>query len=610
MKTYFRILTFAKPLKGLISIFLPATILAILFNILNFATLIPILEVLFKKGDGDTKFNPPTRMPEFEFSGKYFSEAKDFILGYLTVGEDPAELLFRICILLAISVVIANLFSYLSQFILTIIKTRISKNLRQVTYEKITALNLGYFNAERKGDVMSRMTTDIIEVEGTGVNFFRVLIKETLTIVILFVFLFGISVKLTLFSILILPISGLAIGQITKRLKKKSSQSQDSLGLLLGIIDETLSGMRVILAFNASKFISSKFAKHNSRYTKILFSIDYKRNMASPLNQVLGVFVVAAILYRGGLIVFEGDIEGSTFFTYILLFAQIISPLKAISNAIAGMQRGLVSANRVFEILDTPLTIKDKTAAESILAFNSKIQLKNVGFSYDTEPVLKNIDLTIEKGKTIALVGPSGGGKSTLMDLIPRFHDATRGEVSIDGKNIKDYKIYDLRQLMGVVTQEAILFNDTVYNNIAFGIRATKDEVISAAKIANAHEFIEHLEDGYNTEVGDRGSRLSGGQRQRLTIARAILKNPPILLMDEATSALDSESEHLVQEALTNLMKNRTSLVIAHRFSTIQHADKIVVLKDGEIVEEGTHDELMEITDGVFHKLSAMQSVH
>ncbi|GAB3822834.1 ABC transporter ATP-binding protein [Pontibacter rugosus] len=511
--------------------------------------------------------------------------------------------------MIIVSVFLANVFRYLAFRIVGELRAHVVRNMRQTVYERITQLHLGYFGNERKGDLMTRLTVDIQEVESSVVNTLTVVVREPISIIAFFVLLFSMSTELTLFSLILLPISGGIIAGISKRLKRKAQQGQDSLSFILTIIDETLSGMRVIKAFNAEPFILSKFYDQNNRYARIQRSIANKRDLASPLSEFLGVSVVAGLLLYGGTLVLnqESELSASEFITYIVLFSQVLVPAKAMSAAFSNIQRGLVSGDRVLQVIDAVPQITDKPNARVLPTFEEKIEFRDVAFAYGDKPVLQNINITIPKGKTVALVGPSGGGKSTLADLLPRFYDPTAGAILIDGHDIRDYTMQSVRAQMGVVTQESILFNDTIYNNIAFNkTDATEADVIAAAKIANAHEFIVQAENGYQTMIGDRGGKLSGGQRQRISIARAILQNPPILILDEATSALDTESEKLVQEALTNLMKNRTSVVIAHRLSTIQHADQILVLQQGQIIERGTHEELQE-RGGLYAKLTQMQ---
>jgi subfamily B ATP-binding cassette protein MsbA len=470
-------------------------------------------------------------------------------------------------------------------------------------------LHIGYFNDRRKGDLISRFTNDVAEVENAVVSSLKFVLKEPITIIVYFGVLFFISFKLTLFTLVLLPITGGVLAEIIKRLKKRAIQSQESLGRIVNILDETFGGMRIVKAFNARSFILKKIDDETSYHRKVNLSIARKNELASPVSETLGVIIVACILYYGGTLVLgkSSELSAGAFITFLGLFAQILQPAKNFSNGITSVQKGTVSAQRIFEVIDTVSAIRNKPNAIILKAFNDSIEFKNVSFAYDKDHVLRNINLKIEKGKTIALVGPSGGGKSTLADLVPRFYDPASGEVRLDGVSVTDYDIESLRKQMGIVTQESILFNDSIFNNIAFGIENVKeDDVIRAAKIANAHDFIMQTENGYQTTIGERGSKLSGGQRQRISIARAVLKNPPILILDEATSALDSESERLVQDALFNLMKNRTSIVIAHRLSTIQHADEIVVIQNGEILERGKHQDLIG-RNGLYRKLSEIQ---
>jgi subfamily B ATP-binding cassette protein MsbA len=507
----------------------------------------------------------------------------------------------------------SSLFKFLSQKVLTSLRTYLIYNLRKELFQKLTKLNLGYYSNQRKGDLMSSLSNDIQEVENSIVSSVQVVMREPLMLIGFFILLLSISVKLTLFTLLLLPISFGLIAEITKRLKREAKQSQGLLGNLLSIIDESISGIRIIKAFNAQPFVNQKFDQENTAYTRLLKSIVNKRELASPLSEFLSIGVLTIIIFYGGKLVLsnEGSLSGSQFITYIALYSQVLVPAKNISSAITNIQRGLASGERIIAILDTDISIQDAENAKEVHSFNQGIEYKNVSFAYthgDEGYALKNVSIQISKGKTIALVGRSGGGKSTFVDLLPRFYDVTSGVISIDGIDIREISQTSLRSNMGIVTQESILFNDTIFNNIAFGLHDAKEEdVVQAAKIANAHEFIIQSEKGYQTNIGDRGTKLSGGQRQRLSIARAVLRNPAILILDEATSALDTESEKLVQEALSNLMKNRTSIVIAHRLSTIVNADEILVLDKGEIIERGNHQMLIS-TDSFYKKLYEMQS--
>lgn len=610
MNTYLRILSYARPFGRFFPIYITYAFLAIVFGLLNFTLLKPLFDVIFEQVDPASleKFR---EMPAFSFSVEYFTSM--FNHRFLLVSEEYGKFgtLLFVCVIIVGSVFLSNLFTYLSGVVLAQVRAMVIKGMRMDVFQKVSALHIGYFSNERKGDLISKMTNDIQEVENTIVHSLRVVFREPATIFLYFAVLFFMSVKLTLFTMLIIPISGAIIGGITKRLKKSAVESQESLGRIVNILDETLGGMRVIKAFNAERFVRRKFDHETDQYSDVNVSMARKNELAAPISQFMGVSVVAGILVYGGSLVLSGesDLSASDFITYIIIFTQVLNPAKEISRAVSNIQRGIASAERIFEVIDTPNLIKSSENPKPLTSFNNRIEFKNVSFSYGDTQVLKNIDFSLEKGKTIALVGPSGGGKSTLADLVPRFYDPSEGQIGLDGTDLKDFSTADLRSLMGIVTQESILFNDTVFNNIAFGLEGvTEAQVIEAAKIANAHNFISQLENGYQTNIGERGSKLSGGQRQRLSIARAVLKNPPILILDEATSALDSESELLVQEALTKLMSHRTTLVIAHRLSTIQHADEILVIERGQIVQRGTHAELMS-KDGLYQKLSTIQSV-
>jgi subfamily B ATP-binding cassette protein MsbA len=566
-----------------------------------------MLDVLFKQ-TGKLMAVPP--VPEFSFSVSYVTELFNHYFIAVVINYGALDALLFVCALITACVILANLFRYLERVMATKIRVDLVKNIRLDIFNKVTQFHIGYFNNERKGDLISRFTNDVNEVESAVMNSLKAVLKEPITIAVYFFVLFKISPQLTLFTLLVLPLTGGVLAEIIKRLKRQATASQESLGRILNILDETFGGMRVIKAFNARKFVIERIDEESSFFRKTSKSMAYKNELAAPVSEILGVLIISGIIFFGGNMVLtkNNSLEPAQFMTFLAIFAMIIQPAKNFSNGITSLQRGTASAKRIFDIIDTEPLIRNKPNAKSLSFFSGAIEFKNVSFSYGPDKtVLKNINLTIAKGKTIALVGPSGGGKSTLADLVPRFYDPTEGEVCIDGVSLTDYDLESLRKHLGIVTQESILFNDTIFNNIAFGKpNVGEAEVIQAAKIANAHDFIMQTEHGYQTKIGERGSKLSGGQRQRLSIARAVLKNPPILILDEATSALDSESERLVQEALFNLMKNRTSIVIAHRLSTIQHADEIVVIQDGIIAERGNHEELQQ-RNGIYKKLSDIQ---
>ncbi len=580
--------------------------LASLFGILNFTLLIPLLNVLFNQA-GESNIHVYRNLPDFSFSPGYFS----FLFNHYFYGslENYGRLgaLKYACAAIMVSVFLANIFRYFSQRVLKTVEADMIASLRQAVFQRAIRLDLSYFTEQKKGNLMSRLTTDVQEVENSIGRAFTATFKEIFSLIMFFVFLASMSVKLTLFSLLILPLSGGVIATITRRLRRAAGEVQQHLSGLISLLDETFGAMRVVKAFRAERLMDDRFQEGNSKYRHALLRMVFRQELTSPVSESLGVMVVTGILLYGGSLVIagEGELSASTFIAFIATFSQVMRPAKAIADAFSGIQRGIASADRIIEILDTDSEIQVQEPVMTLSQFQDKIVFDSVGFDYVAgRSVLNKISFEIPKGQTIALVGPSGGGKSTLADLLPRFYDVKEGAIRVDGIDIKHIPLDDLRGLMGIVTQESVLFNDTILNNIAFGTDATLEQVMEAAKIANAHEFIEKSADGYQTVIGDRGSKLSGGQRQRLSIARAVLRNPPILILDEATSALDNESEKLVQAALGNLMKNRTVLVIAHRLSTIQHADKILVIQQGHIVESGTHHELIGIPGGVYAKLT------
>tara|TARA_Y100000782_G_scaffold114052_1_gene148934 strand:- start:950 stop:2770 length:1821 start_codon:yes stop_codon:yes gene_type:complete len=604
MKNLFKILKLAKDYPGFAFLNVFFNILSVFFSVFSLAMLIPVLDVLFSDNLEQLK----TSSAPANYSADSLKDEFYNFLATTIQEQGKQEALIYICILLIIMTTLKNLFKYLGMFFIGKIRGNVVRDLRNRLYNKVLALPLAYFSEERKGNIISKMTSDVQEVEWSIMTSLEAVFREPISIIAFLAALVYTSPEMSVFIFILLPIAGLIIGQIGKSLKKTSSQSQNQLGNLLSTIEETLTGLRIIKGFNAEEKSSNRFETQNERYATLMKRMYHKRDLASPMSEWMGILVVSIVLLYGGGLVFDGSLEASSFIGFLALFSQLITPAKSLSSASYHVQRGSASMDRINDILTADNRIFEIEQPISLANFKEKVEYKNINFKYDKELVLKDLSLTINKGETVALVGPSGSGKSTIADLLPRFYDVENGAVLIDDINIKDLKVKDLRSLLGIVTQQSILFNDTVKNNIAFGEGSYSDEEIrKAAEIANAHEFIEQLEHGYETNIGDGGGKLSGGQRQRISIARAVLKNPPILILDEATSALDTQSEKLVQEALENLMKNRTSIVIAHRLSTIQNADKIVVIEKGTIKEMGTHEELIE-KRALYKKLYDLQS--
>ena len=605
MKRFSRILFYLRSQKRNIVLYVIFNLLSILFSLVSLAMLAPFLQMLFKKE------KLLTVKPEWTLSATGMLDQVKFFISNIINQHSEVYALGAICVTIVVSIFFKNLFTYLSFRVLAPMRNYVMTKLRSDLYAKILELPIGFFTEQRKGDIISRMSNDANEIEWSVMSTLEVLIRDPLNILIYLITLVYISPALSLFLLVLLPVTGFIIGRVSRSLKKQSTSSQEQLGTLMSILDETLGGLRVIKAFNAEKILRNKFFHTNDTLNHIRNRMNFRRDLASPMSEFLGVLVLSCILWFGGKLVLnhEAGLNADSFITYILIFTQIINPAKSLSTAFYNAQRGSAAIQRIEEILQAPITVTDPPDAKTIPSFNHSIEFKNVSFAYEDKIILKNINLTIEKGKTVALVGSSGAGKSSLADLVPRFHDVSSGELLIDGVNIKNYSLHSVRSLMGIVTQEPILFNDTIANNIALGVdNVTTAQIEDAASVANALHFIKQKEDGFDSNIGDRGSKLSGGERQRLTIARAVLKNPPILILDEATSSLDTESERLVQDAINNMMQNRTSLVIAHRLSTIRHADEIIVLQKGEIVERGSHDELLA-HNGMYRKLVEMQEV-
>jgi ATP-binding cassette, subfamily B, bacterial MsbA len=607
MKSLRVIFRYVSKYPKLIFAYFSFNVLSNLFSVCSLGLLSPFLLLIFKKNDSlssvaggagsFSKLNPVN-----------FLKVK--LSGMIQEPGGDIKALAIICLLVLGAIILKNIFLFLSIYFITPIRNAVINDMRSRMFSKILVLPIGYFNDQKKGDIMSRMTNDLVDVETSVMNLLETLFREPVTIVFFFLYMVILSPQLTLFLILFLPVSGFIIGRIGRSLKKQSTRVQEKLGAILSTIDETLGGIRIIKAFNAESKQFSKLTSQNQELFIIKNKANVKRDSASPVSEVLGVFAIVCVLWFGGRLVLGNSfLNPGDFITYIIIFSQVIQPLKNLSSASYNIRKGSASIERIEHIIQEDVAIKEIAHPITMGEFANNIEFKNVSFYYDDKIVLEDINLTIEKGKSVAIVGSSGAGKSTLVDLVPRFHDVSKGELLIDGINIKEYSLNSIRNHMGIVTQEAILFNDSIANNIALGKEdATPDQIEHAAMIANAHNFILQKEAGYATNIGERGNKLSGGEKQRTTIARAVLRNPPILILDEATSSLDTESERLVQDAINRLMSSRTSIVIAHRLSTIRHADEIIVLNKGKIVERGTHMSLMAI-DGFYKKLVVMQEV-
>lgn len=607
MKTYFRLLSFAKPIEKFAIPYVLFTLFAVIFSTLNFGLLIPLLNTLFSETATVPK---ATIFPEFTFSFNYFKDLFLYYFNNAIIEDGRSGALQFVCIVIISSNLLGNLFKYMSQRIMEDLRIYTLLNLRKTVFNNVMNLHVGFFSNERKGDIISKIASDVQVVQFSVTGTLQVVFKEPLQLIAFIIALLLISVKLTLFSLLVIPISGLIIARIVKSLKRQATESQETYGMMISYLDEALSSIKIIKAFNAIFFVTDRFDKQNQKYSDISRSMTRRQQLSSPVSEFLGICTVSGILLYGGNLIFSqsSELSPGEFVTYIAIFSQVMRPAKAITDSFSNIHSGIAAGERVLSLIDTKPHVIDAPDATVAPTFSKSIVFKDVSFGYNDKIVLDQLNFTIKKGQTVALVGPSGGGKSTISDLIPRFYDVTDGAILFDGTDLRKLKIDSVRAQMGMVSQESILFNDTIFNNISFGLDdVSLEDVQSAAKIANAHNFITATENGYDTNIGDRGMKLSGGQKQRLNLARAVLRNPSILILDEATSALDTESEKLVQEALNNLMKNRTSLVIAHRLSTIQNADVILVLEAGKVIEQGSHTELMQ-QNGLYKKLIDMQN--
>ncbi len=601
-----KLIPFTKPYKSHIIWNIIYNILYALFSTLSLITIYPLLEVLFKENEQILVKPIYTNIYDI---GDYLKDSLFYYMSNLNEAYGPHYSLLLTVGLVIFTFLLKNLFNYLASFHIMHLKNGVLRDLRKTMYEKIISLPIPYYSEKRKGDVMARMLGDVNEVQNSFFSILELIVKEPLTILFAIIAMFNISLKLTLFVFIFIPISGFIISRIGKTLKAKSIKSQEERGYFISLVEESLSGLKVVKSYNAESSFKSKFNNSINRLLKLSNSIGNKNNLASPLSEFMGIVTIAILLWYGGnLVLVDKTLDGSLFLVYMVLAYNILTPAKAISKASYAVKTGLAAAERVFEVIEQEDSIPTKENAIMKTDFTDAISIQNVNFRYQDENVLKNFSIVVPKGKTIALVGQSGSGKSTIANLLTRFYDVNEGRIAIDGVDIKDMDIHSLRNLMGLVTQDSILFNDSIKNNLLIGKEtANDDDIIEALKIANAWEFVKDLPNGIDTNIGDAGGKLSGGQKQRLSIARAVLKNPPIMILDEATSALDTESERLVQMALENMMKNRTSVVIAHRLSTIQNADEIIVMQKGEIAEQGTHNELMA-KNGIYKKLVEMQS--
>lgn len=581
-------------------------LLSVFFDLISVLLFIPFLKVVFQEQMAYPE------LPEPSFSLGYAESWFNYqLVDYITL-HGKSQTLLVICTAVGVAFLLKNMCRYLGMFFIAVIRNGVVRDIRNNIYEKTLRLPLSYYSDKRKGDLLARITNDVQEIEWSILSSLEIIFREPAAIIIFLITLIYISPTLSLYAFILLPVAGLVIGQIGKSLKRTSGKAQKSLGELLSVVEETLTGMRIIKAFSAEQSVKANFKIANENFTKLMIRAFRKRDLASPLSEFLGVGVMLCLVYFGGTLVLEGaemEGEGEKFIGFLILFYRLIAPVKSFSTAFNNASKGAASTERVEEVLNAEETIPEKESPEPLESFEREISFNDVCFAYEEQLVIDHVSFKVPKGHTVALVGPSGGGKSTMADLLARFYDVTKGSIDIDGKDVRDVRVKDLRRQLGIVSQQSILFNDSVYKNILFGNKkASREDVIHAAKIANAHEFIMGLDNGYDTNIGEGGNKLSGGQKQRISIARAILKNPPIMILDEATSALDTESEALVQDALNKLMSNRTTLVIAHRLSTIQHANQILVLEGGKVSEQGTHAELVQ-QGGTYKRLIDLQEL-
>ncbi|MAC65284.1 MAG: antibiotic ABC transporter ATP-binding protein [Flavobacteriaceae bacterium] len=602
-----KVLQFAKPYKRYAILNIISNVFYALFSTLSFLAFIPMLQVLFQVNKPIT--TQPVWNGEWRSLKDFAEQYANFFLNQRIEEYGQISALITICIVIIILFFVKNLFNYLAMYFIATLRNGMLKDIRDKIYDKIVELPVSYFSEKRKGDIISRITSDVQEIQSSFLSMLEMFVKEPLTLLFTLVGMLALSWKLTIFVLIFLPISGLIISSIGKKLKAKSTIAQQENAYFLSVVEETLSSLKIIKGFNAEGKFRDKFQASTGRLNRTLNTLLHRQNLASPMSEFLGVLVITIVLWFGGnMVLIDNTMDAATFIGFLVLTYNILTPAKAISKATYSVQRGNASSERILEIIETETTLKDAPNAINKVSFDTKIEVENIDFKYEKERVLKNFSMSVPKGQTIALVGQSGSGKSTIANLITRFYDVNQGHIKIDGTDIREISKHSLRNLMGLVTQDSILFNDSIRNNIALGKDdATEEEIIAALKIANAWEFISQMPEGLDANIGDSGNKLSGGQKQRLSIARAVLKNPPIMILDEATSALDTESEKLVQQALENMMRNRTSIVIAHRLSTIQNADNIIVMQRGEIVEQGKHEELLA-KRGTYQKLVEMQS--